>query len=291
MIRNSFLTLTTEWSIKPGMNLIRLLLILAPFSADASSLFGTFEPVPDSSVLVSFSQIQHEKKLPAIINMMSWNLHKGEAGSKFYTDLQFLARSKDLILTQEAMNDPRMPNEFLRLNFGDIWMAQSFRDVEANETSGVATISRAKAFEIFFRRSPGVEPVVFTPKMTLGTIYQLENGSLLLVLNIHGINFTSNTEFELQIKDLIPYIGNFPGKVIFAGDFNTWNVGRHLFLDNAMRKLKMTQIEFSNGQPENEYGLVLDHIFVRGCKVLDAKVVSYIDTSDHSPITAKLDCR
>lgn len=286
------MTLTLEWSIKTGMNLLlRFFVILLPLTTQASSLFGTFEPVPDSSVLVSFSQIQQDKKMPTILNMMSWNLHKGEAGSSFYTDLQFLARSKDLILTQEAMNDSVMPSEMLRLNFGDIWMAQSFRDVEANTTSGVATISRAKAFEVFFRRSPGVEPVVFTPKMTLATIYRLENNIPLLVLNIHGINFTNNTEFELQIKDLIPYIGNFPGKVIFAGDFNTWNVGRHLYLDNAMKKLKMTQIEFSNGQPENEYGLVLDHIFVRGCKVLEAKVVSYIDTSDHLPITAKLDCR
>jgi len=244
----------------------------------------------DDQVLKSFSKIQNEKSLPAIFEIISWNVEKGDAGAEFYSDLELISHSAHLVLLQEAMDNRQMPAELTRLNFGDIWMAQSFRVINENISTGVATMSKAKAEHVFFRRSPGREPYLKTPKITLGMVYKLSSGGSILVLNIHGINFVSTDDFKNQIYDLLPFIGNFQGKVIFAGDFNTWNEDRLNFLTGILNMIGMTHVRFQNGEPYNDYGFVLDHIFVRGCKVLEARVLDDILSSDHSPVSARLDC-
>lgn len=273
------------------MLLKALPLLFIAITAHAQLLPSDVEMIPDHKVLTSFSRLRNQQTLPAVFEMMSWNTQKGEGEDRFFFDLRFLSYTKDLLLLQEALNDNRMPYELMNLHLGEIWMAQSFRNRKTNATTGVTTIAKAKAQSVFFLRSPGREPYLRTPKMTLGTVYQLNTGQQLLVMNLHGINFVSADEFKKQIDTVIAVIAKFKGKVLFAGDFNTWSDERNQYLDQQTARTGLKQIEFRNGKPKNGYGFVLDHIFVKGCKVTEAEVRSDVTSSDHSPITAKLDCR
>lgn len=268
-----------------------LTFFLISITAHAQLLPSDVEVLPDNQVLTSFQRLQKSKALPVVFEMASWNVQKGEGKDRFAFDLRFLSHSKDLILLQEGMNNPTMPTLLINLGLDEIWMAQSFRNLKTNATTGVLTLARAKAQSVFFIRSPGREPYLHTPKMTLGTVFQLSSGQPLLVVNLHGINFVSTDEFKKQIDSVIPVLARFHGKILFAGDFNTWSKERNLYLDQQIAFIGLTQIEFRNGKPKNGYGFVLDHIFVKGCKVLSAEVRNDVDSSDHSPISARLDCR
>lgn len=247
-----------------------------------SSALAKFEIPVDEKVLVQFGHCQLET-LPANFHLFLWNIKKAEAKEKWALDFTALAQKSDVILIQEAMMDDYMPTVVQRQK-GFCWsFATSFfgkDNVATGVMSGSAIIPRS----IRFLRSPGREPIINTPKMSLITEYTLAHSrENLLVVNIHGLNFVTDRRNREQIEHVATQLRLHQGPIIFAGDFNSWNKDRLLHLDQILGPLGMKK------QPllQDERGLKLDHIYVRDLEVTTATLHTDIESSDHKPITAE----
>jgi endonuclease/exonuclease/phosphatase (EEP) superfamily protein YafD len=242
-------------------------------------------PDPDE-VLRDLTKKSHQNpQLPPKFSLLTWNIQKASDGAAWAKDLNRLSKNADLVLLQEAVSNNFMTSTLENLKAHSFLMAQSFFYNDGNST-GVATGSKASLEGRGFRQSPAREPITKTPKLTLMTVYQMQDRVPVLVLNIHGINFVSNTLWRQQLEDLRPYLLRFSGRVIFAGDFNTWNPGRTEFLESFAAELGLQKVHLGI----DERRLKLDHIFLRGCTAAKAKLHSEIKTSDHLPLKAEIIC-
>ncbi len=268
------------------MSFSKIILLIA-LSSTAQISLASWEVIPEKSALLEISKAPATATLPEILKVVSWNAHKGEDGNKWANDLRKLSEGANFVLLQEGMNDSFMPNVLKSISQMGWIMAQTFyMDTDHNST-GVITGSSQQPFSSIQSRSPDKEPISGTPKATLMTTYTLKSGSRLLVINTHGINFVSVSAFKRQIDDIINVIKGWTGKIIWAGDFNTWAPGRTEHLRDQAEKLGMTELSFMN----DDRTLVLDRMFSRGCLAYNAYLHDEIDSSDHKPLTADFYCR
>lgn len=224
--------------------------------------------------------------LPNQFSILVWNIYKAKNQFPWAYDMQKLMPGKSLALLQEGVEDTYIPNVLNTFtNFG-WWMARSFFQENFKKATGVITGATQEPQSVAFLRSRDLEPVVNTPKMVILTTYTLENGSQLLVANIHAINFAPTNHFQRMIDDLVDGVKTWPGKMIIAGDFNTWNSDRTKYLQEKMSSLGLSEVKFRNETRD----LILDRVFVRGCHILQAYIHDDIESSDHSPLTTELKC-
>ena len=246
-----------------------------------------YRVVPDNEVIEQLNP-SGRNTLKSNFSILVWNSKKASSKEAWRSDLVKLAAGKSFVLIQEGMQDDYMPNALKSVpSFG--WtMAKSFyMNVDRNAT-GVITGSIQDPVKSQFLRSRDVEPVIKTPKVTLLNTYALENGQLLLVANIHGINFQTPEPFYRQIDDLMVAFKAWPGHIVFAGDFNTWIPARLDYLKTKAEAVGLHHVEFAvDTRPDRKK---LDHIFVRGCEASNALIRSDITSSDHPPLTADLAC-
>ncbi len=259
-------------------------LLLAFSLPSLAGLRPTYVIVPEEQVLAELSPAP-ENHLSSEIAILVWNTHKGEAGNAWAEDLRKLADGKQLVLLQEGMNDSFMPKVLESISQMGWLMAQNFYLQNSQNSTGIITGHMQNPSSAQFQRTKDLEPLVETPKLILITTYVMESGEPLLVANIHGINFTGLAPFIRQIDEIIARIKHWQGKVIFAGDFNTWSKERTNYLISRTKEVGLNEVPIHRAK-----GLVLDHIFVRGCSILQAQAHDEINSSDHKPLTANLDC-
>ncbi len=216
------------------------------------------------------------------IRILNWNLRKSSQPG-WAEDLRRLARGADLVLLQEASLEAGVAEHF----------AASYHSVFApgyttrNHRSGVLTASRV---------APGAhcalshrEPWLGTAKATCISRYPLRDmAEWLLVINLHGVNFSlGNAPLERQLADSATLAREHLGPVIFSGDFNTWNDARMAVLERVMADLGMRPLAFPDDRRSRIFGHALDHIYVRGLRVLEAGATP-VTSSDHNPVSATL---
>jgi endonuclease/exonuclease/phosphatase (EEP) superfamily protein YafD len=223
--------------------------------------------------------------LPDVIQFLNWNILKGKR-SEFSNEFLSLSKNKDLVFTQEAMNDNTVPLTFKDSKLDNWWMAQSFLYILNSFGTGVATGSEATPEHVYFQRSSDFEPLIHTPKMAIFTEYRTASNKKLLTVNIHAVNFVTYGKFVRQISAIKNVIRNYSGGVIFAGDFNTWSKRRVAYLKDMAAELKMDMSEFSDDHRRYKY----DYLFVRGCHLQKADIHYETVGSDHNPITGTIDC-
>lgn len=212
--------------------------------------------------------------------LTTWNIYKG-GDEGMYADLQKLLQSSDFVLMQEILLTVEQ-KKMISQNPQTHWaLAKSFKDSEGQWT-GVATASRWQPEESVAVQSPGREPVVGTPKMSLISKYVLE-GKELWVVNVHALNFNLfHGPFKEQIDDLVRRLEKYNGALIFAGDFNTWADERREYL---LEKAKLLGLERANLEsPMGFFDATLDHIFYRGLQSVQSRLLAEVSTSDHTPL-------
>ncbi len=270
------------WRLALTWALIWPVLLTALASPKAQAAYGE---VPESQVLNEIS-IGTNEFLPSRLQLMTWNIQKASGEIDWKKDLRKLAVDKHLVVLQEGIEERWVLNTLRSVKTLGWWMARSFfLDTDRNGT-GVISGSQQTAWSQVFLKTRDREPFANTPKISLLTTYRLQNGSRLMVVNIHGINFTTLAPFQRQMRDVVGALKDWDDKIIWAGDFNTWNDDRTDYLKRLTRTLGLKSVRFQN---DNRF-LVLDHIFVRGCTALSSKVHSDIESSDHYPLSAELDC-
>lgn len=211
--------------------------------------------------------------------LLSWNLHRGsEAGLE--QTLHRLAAGRALLTLQEAQLDDDLRHTLDALGL-DWNFSPGF--ILNGRAVGVLTAASTPALARCVRRSN--EPWLQIPKLALYTVYPLAGtASTLLVVNLHGINFSiATTEFAQQLQQARHVVAEHRGPMIVAGDFNTWSEQRTALLHKLTAELALQEVKFANEHRTHVWGLPLDHIYYRGLQVLEATSTEQAE-SDHNPL-------
>jgi endonuclease/exonuclease/phosphatase (EEP) superfamily protein YafD len=220
------------------------------------------------------------------IKVLNWNIYKGKK-INWDRDFRRLLQKQDIILIQEAYLNRKMINtldiEKLRWNF-----ATNFISILEDIPTGVLTASKTNPLSSNFLKTKYHEPILKTPKVSLLTKYQLSNSKkVLLIINVHGINFVSLNAFKSQMDDLEKILQKHSGPLIFAGDFNTWKKKRLKVLIEMVKRQNLKSINFKPDFRKTMFGYPLDHIFFVGLEVQDHRVLKHVTSSDHKPMLAE----
>lgn len=227
---------------------------------------------------------EYHRENPNLLDVFVWNVYKGQRAGLFETDFRSLGQNRDFIMLQEATVDHRMP-KLWREDFSAYeWhMAQSFHYKKDLTSTGVAIGSRLKPDTVEFIRSKTRELFWLTPKLTLFNVYN-HQGTQILFVCTHVLNFVTLGAFTQSLYEIAEKVGAFTGPVVLAGDFNTWNTKRYLAMKSIFRDLRLDHVELAD---DSRY-LKLDHVFVRGFDIVNAKVLPAVTSSDHFPLDIKL---
>jgi endonuclease/exonuclease/phosphatase (EEP) superfamily protein YafD len=220
------------------------------------------------------------------LRVLSWNLHKG-VDKGWERDLTQFALAHDLLLLQEAVLLPSLTSVLDQSGHG--WLmtgAFSWGGVER----GVMNASRVPAFDACTTRN--FEPLFPVPKSALITRYALKGTeATLAVANLHGVNFSLGVgHLREQIEGVAAELARHQGPVVLGGDFNTWSQARHAVLVEVADRLGLTSVHLVEDGRKRVFGLPLDHLFVRGLVVLQARAPE-VTSSDHNPIMVTLSLR
>jgi len=220
---------------------------------------------------------------PNKLSLLIWNIYKFKKKS-FAKDFVKLSKNKDIILLQEFVDKENWLNIFFKsLRRGELTFAKSFL-YKNNTATGVATISSGKTEHTRALRSKYREPVLLTPKMSLLSYFKIQNKRL-LVMNVHGLNFTREKALFSQVADLAQEISKHRGPVIFAGDFNTRTKSRLAGVDRILEAEQLRRLEI----PYFERTKKLDLIYTRGLKNAEAFFDFSAKGSDHPPMILKVE--
>ena len=148
--------------------------------------------------------------------------------------------------------------------------------------SGVMTL--ASAHPIYCCPLREREPILRLAKSALVTVYPLPDTRLLMVVNIHAVNFSLGVDvYSKQLLPIGDQIAHHSGPVIMAGDFNAWSRPRMNALYRFAREMSLREVRFSDDQRRRTFGRPLDFVFYRGLSVHDASVL-VTRASDHNPL-------
>jgi endonuclease/exonuclease/phosphatase (EEP) superfamily protein YafD len=219
---------------------------------------------------------------PDRIRVLSWNIEKS-SNAGWQQDLRQLASPSDLILLQEA----RLQADLMPILDHQTFGAFAPGYATATQDTGVMTLSTIGASAHCALQHQ--EPWLGTPKATSVSYYKIDqNLTNLLVINLHGVNFTFNADSLIaQLDDIASLIGHHTGPVVYGGDFNTWSDARKEALDQSITDLRLQKVSFTDDKRTRVLGNPLDHLLVRGLQVLESHTYP-VSSSDHNPISVTL---
>ena len=216
------------------------------------------------------------------ISLVSWNIYK-EQRPGWEQDLSALSKEADVLLLQEAYLEPGLrqwlQDQGLKWDMGPAFDYQGF-------PTGVITAGRGEAdVNCSMLRN---EPYIYLPKAVLISYYPIRGRQeMLLVANIHGINFTLGPKsLGQQLEAAREIIQHHQGPVILAGDFNTWSVRRQQALEQVAAELGLQPVTFEGQMPAMHMGSVVDHIYFRGLTQRESRVIA-VKSSDHYPLKVR----
>ncbi len=243
--------------------------------------YATNQPDSCSSAL-GRATVAEGKELAGELEVLSWNIQKASQHG-WAEDLTDFGEGVDLAFIQEAAVEAEIPR-FLPSG------------LYSNFAEGYATASSATGVMTLSAGSPSGhcqltqwEPWLGTPKATSITEYPLKDRhERLLAINLHAINFEFNLDnFHAQFDALRDVLASHEGPVILAGDLNTWSGDRQLLVDNFMLEHGLASVSFEPDLRTRAFGRALDHIYVRGLRAGDARVIP-VTSSDHNALRVRL---
>ncbi len=271
---------------------LRIILIVATLSTSFNVDAGLWFRLPSPQEEVQeFGQDSVAELDPNQIRVLVWNQYKGKK-NKWRREYERFSRNQDVMLLQEAMVDGDMDKIFRSSRSHRSIMATSFIYRRKNRATGVLTNSSVAPTSIFAQTSRGVEIVGSTPKMILFNTYPVRGKSEeLLTVNIHALNSVTWQTLAVQILDALKVINEHRGPVIFGGDFNTWSKNKMDYVLRAMARAGLEEVRFAFEERKMKvFGRPLDHVFVRGVTVRDARVEK-TNGADHQPLLLTLRVR
>jgi len=234
--------------------------------------------------LIQSPVIFEKTVIPDDFSLLCWNIHKKNLKKKFPALIREWKKKYrlDLILFQEARFSPSLLSiaGFSFVGAANIRLPRNF--------SGVVTAAGADPFSSQFQMTRAREAFISTRKNTLITIYQFQDKELLMVVNIHAINFRSLAWYQWEFSRLYDLINNHEGPMILAGDFNCWRQSRKTILDTFTNRLNLDLARPRHPEHVKEwFGFPLDRIYTRGLELVDIQALDCKAFSDHNPLLAR----
>ena len=219
-----------------------------------------------------------ERHLDSTLRVLVWNTYKFQIPG---ANELISENDSELILLQESLVES---HESLakRLN---MYAPFSPGYLSSAGQTGVATLSKFEPIIVCSWQHE--EPWLRSPKATLVTLYRVE-GVDLVAINLHSINFTLSTEaWRAQLASVSRLLESYKGRLILAGDFNTWSDERLELLNRFTHAHALSPVVPTPDQRTTVFGNTLDHLFVRGLKV-DKSSTIVTESSDHNAVLATL---
>ena len=227
-----------------------------------------------------------ETALPEVIDVGIWNIWKGSGGEAFLAEYRRMIKDCHLLLAQEALLTLKAlalfaPSGFLALHGATYRRKDGIRD-------GVMTVSSAHADgqpQRILCLAP--EPLLNTTKASLVSTYKIQNtDKLLCVVNIHSTLIRRPSMAVRELEQVLTYISHHEGPILFGGDFNTFSNAYISEVDRVLSSIGLSRVVIE-GDPRTTT-TALDQIYVRDIEVLQAKIDTSFQHSDHFPILARL---
>lgn len=216
------------------------------------------------------------------IVLYSWNIYKQKLENSI-PELSYMLGKADIVLLQEARESETLMSMITSNEFKAIHVV-AFKD--GYYANGVMTISKIPP--VSYTAQKYSEPWIRFPKSGLISTYPLSNGQQLMVANFHAVNFSLGLkDFIRQLRTIFDILQKHSGPIVLGGDFNTWRKSRYLYIKRVIRELNLKEIDYPIDQRTKVMGKILDHIFIRGLQIKEAKTYD-ISASDHNPIRLKL---
>ncbi len=245
-----------------------------------------------AQITTDFGHHSREALPSSYIKTLIWNIHAGESND-FRKEFEQLSKNQHLTLLQEVDLNTELEANLL---ISDLYYthAKSFISPLSGNKKGVATGSVSLPVTSRALRSTVVEFGVTTPKAVLVQLYKLTNRSeKLLVVNVHAINFVTNEMFKKHIDQIMKAVKFHHGPAILAGDFNTWNRQRLVYLDQQMKMQQFDRLSFKQGRSAFpnigrwfgvQTGGEFDQVYTRGLEIRYKEIHAGSNSSDHKPI-------
>lgn len=221
--------------------------------------------------------------VPDTFGVLCWNVYKKNTKNpefKPYLEKMTAEKEIDFLLLQEA--NFRDDNHFTLPDFAfDAAANLEYR----REFYGVLSASRVESTHAQAYLSEGRESLIGPHKSLLLSTYTFEDGSELLILNVHAINFRENQRYHKELERFLNLMIDHKGPMIIAGDFNSWNKKRMQRLHEIREKLGLHSVPFTQTDNVKSFmGNHLDFILYRGVEILDFSVDRDHGLSDHNPL-------
>ncbi|WP_114195714.1 endonuclease/exonuclease/phosphatase family protein [Edaphovirga cremea] len=212
------------------------------------------------------------------LTVMVWNIFKQQRAD-WLSVLKGFGKDAQLVLLQEAQTTPELI-KFATSNYLAADQVPAF--ALPQHPSGVMTL--AAAHPVYCCPLREREPLLRLSKSALITVYPLLDGRLLMVVNIHAVNFSIGVDvYSKQLDPIGEQIANHAGPVIMAGDFNAWSRPRMHALFGFARTMSLREVRFTDDNRRKAFGKPLDFVFYRGLNVVEASVL-VTRASDHNPL-------
>lgn len=217
--------------------------------------------------------------LPAdpTLKVLVWNIFKQQRAD-WMSVLQGFGKDAHLVLLQEAQTTP----ELVRFATSNYLATDQVPAFVLQHPSGVMTL--ASAHPVYCCPLREREPLLRLAKSALVTAYPLPTGEMLMVVNIHAVNFSLGVDvYSKQLGPIGEQIQHHLGPVIMAGDFNAWSRQRMNALYHFARDMALREVSFTDDHRRKAFGRPLDFVFYRDMKVSQASVL-VTRASDHNPL-------
>ncbi|QKJ85950.1 hypothetical protein PMPD1_0982 [Paramixta manurensis] len=214
----------------------------------------------------------------ATLRVLVWNIFKQQRAD-WMSVLQNFGKHAHLVLLQEAQTTPELIH-FATSNYLAADQVPAF--VLPQHPSGVMTL--AAAHPVYCCPLREREPLLRLAKSALITAYPLPDDSMLMVVNIHAVNFSLGIDvYSKQLGPIGEQILHHQGPVIMAGDFNAWSRQRINALYRFAREMGLREVRFTDDHRRKAFGRPLDFVFYRDMNVSEASVL-VTQASDHNPL-------
>ncbi|WMC10711.1 endonuclease/exonuclease/phosphatase family protein [Oceanimonas pelagia] len=230
-------------------------------------------------------QHQHQPLAGNSLGVLCWNVQKLTREPHFQHGLAMLTEryATSLLLLQEARLAP----------MGDPWLEDWSWAVSPNMQTrthlfGVLTAGQCAFDDVRPLLSQSRELRFATHKSLILTRHPLPGDGVLLVVNMHAINFVHAGLFLKEMELLRAELLRHAGPLIVAGDFNVWSRQRRLYLRRFCRAVGLRQAVMENAHHVKSYlHQPLDFIFYRDLYLRSAEAINMPGVSDHNPIYAR----
>lgn len=237
---------------------------------------------PKSKPLEGFHQ---DASLQESFSLLSWNIHKENLNPNFQLTLKELLEehSVDFLLFQEYKINKNYDIIIDQYNFATAPNIETKNHLYGLLTASKATIAHQKA-----HLSQTKEFFLATKKANLITHHNFLDGSLLIIVNLHAINFVNAKLFIKELDMLYSLLCELDCAVIVSGDFNNWGPKRIRALEAFESSLGYQRAVIEDAKHIKQFfKKPIDHIFYKNLELRHAKAIDTKKISDHNPIIAR----